>query len=43
MATAVPTTVVALEAAEVAVEVTTDCMPPMSLISRDCTSPPGCG
>ena len=33
-------TVVALEAADVAVEVTTDCMPPMSLVSRDCTSPP---
>jgi hypothetical protein len=40
IATAVPTTVVALDAADVAVEVTTDCMPPMSFISRDCTSPP---
>jgi DNA-binding MarR family transcriptional regulator len=40
MATAVPMTVVALAAAEVAVEVTTDCMPPTSFISRDCTSPP---
>ena len=40
MATAVPMTVVALEATDVAVEVTTDCMPPMSLVSRDCTSPP---
>ena len=40
MATAVPMTVVALEANDVAVEVTTDCMPPMSFISRDCTSPP---
>jgi hypothetical protein len=40
IATAVPTTVVAFAAADVAVEVTTDCMPPMSLVSRDCTSPP---
>ena len=40
MATAVPMTVVVLDAAEVAVEVTTDCMPPTSFISRDCTSPP---
>ena len=40
MATAVPITVVALEAKDVAVEVTTDCMPPMSFISRDWTSPP---
>ncbi len=40
MATAVPTTVVALEARLVAVLVTTDCMEPMSLVSRDCTSPP---
>ena len=31
--------VVRLEAIEVAVEVTTDCMPPMSLVIRDCTSP----
>ena len=30
---------VRLEAIEVAVEVTTDCMPPMSLVIRDCTSP----
>ena len=40
IATAVPMTVVTFEAADVAVEVTTDCMPPMSFISRDCTSPP---
>ena len=39
MATAVATAVVRLEAIEVAVEVTTDCMPPMSLVIRDCTSP----
>ena len=31
---------VRLEAIEVAVEVTTFCMPPMSLVMRDCTSPP---
>ena len=31
--------VVRLDAIEVAVEVTTDCMPPMSLVMRDCTSP----
>ena len=30
---------VRFEAIEVAVEVTTDCMPPMSLVIRDCTSP----
>jgi hypothetical protein len=40
MATIVPTTVVALDARDVAVEVTTDCMPEMSWVSRDCTSPP---
>ena len=39
MATAVATTVVRLDATAVAVEVTTDCMPPMSLVIRDCTSP----
>ena len=39
MATAVATAVVRFEAIEVAVEVTTDCMPPMSLVMRDCTSP----
>ena len=39
MATAVPTAVVRFEAMEVAVEVTTDSMPPMSLVMRDCTSP----
>ena len=39
MATAVATAVVRLEAIEVAVEVTTDSMPPMSLVMRDCTSP----
>ena len=39
MATAVPTAVVRLAAMEVAVEVTTDSMPPMSLVMRDCTSP----
>jgi hypothetical protein len=39
MATAVATAVVRFEATEVAVEVTTDCMPPMSLVMRDCTSP----
>ena len=30
---------VRFDAIEVAVEVTTDCMPPMSLVMRDCTSP----
>ena len=35
-----PTTTVTLEAIEVAVEVTTFCTPLMSLVSRDCTSPP---
>ena len=40
MATAVPTTTVTLEAIEVAVEVTTFWTPLMSLVSRDCTSPP---
>ena len=39
MATAVATAVVRLAAMEVAVEVTTDSMPPMSLVMRDCTSP----
>ena len=39
MATAVATAVVRFEATEVAVEVTTDSMPPMSLVMRDCTSP----
>src|ERR1039458_1545073 len=39
MATAVATAVVRLEATDVAVEVTTDSMPPMSLVMRDCTSP----
>ena len=39
MATAVATAVVRLEAMEVAVEVTTDSMPPMSLVIRDWTSP----
>ncbi len=39
IATAVATVVVRLEAIEVAVEVTTFCMPPMSLVIRDCTSP----
>ena len=39
MATRVATTVVRLDAIEVAVEVTTACMPPMSLVIRDCTSP----
>ena len=39
MATAVATAVVRLEAMEVAVEVTTDSMPPMSLLMRDWTSP----
>ena len=40
IATAVPIVVVTLEAIEVAVEVTTFCMLPMSLTTRDCTSPP---
>ncbi len=40
MAIAVPTTVVTLDASEVAVLVTTDCIPPMSLVSRDWISPP---
>ena len=39
IAMAVATVVVRFEAIEVAVEVTTDCMPPMSLVMRDCTSP----
>ncbi len=39
MATMVATTVVRLETREVAVLVTVDCMPPMSLAIRDCTSP----
>ncbi len=39
MATAVATAVVRFEATEVAVEVTTDSMPPMSLVMRDWTSP----
>ena len=39
MATAVATTVVRLAAIDVAVDVTTVCMPPMSLVMRDCTSP----
>ena len=39
IATAVATVVVRFEAIEVAVEVTTICMPPMSLVIRDCTSP----
>ena len=39
MATAVATAVVRLEAMEVAVEVTTDSIPPMSLLMRDWTSP----
>ena len=39
MATAVATAVVRFEAMEVAVEVTTDSMPPMSLVMRDWTSP----
>jgi hypothetical protein len=39
MATAVAVTVVRLLAIDVAVEVTTDCMPPMSFWMRDCTSP----
>ena len=39
MATRVATTVVRFEASEVAVEVTTVCMPPMSLVIRDWTSP----
>ncbi len=39
IATAVATVVVRFEAIDVAVDVTTDCMPPMSLVIRDCTSP----
>ncbi len=39
MATTEATTAVKLETSEVAVEVTVDCMPPMSLAIRDCTSP----
>ncbi len=39
MATTVATTVVTFDTSEVAVEVTVDCMPPMSLAMRDCTSP----
>ena len=39
IATAVATVVVRFEAIDVAVEVTTFCMPPMSLVIRDCTSP----
>src|SRR5487761_691702 len=39
IATAVAIAVVRLEAMEVAVEVTTDSMPPMSLVMRDWTSP----
>ncbi len=39
MATIVAITVVRLETMEAAVEVTTACMPPMSLAMRDCTSP----
>jgi hypothetical protein len=35
----VATAVVRFEAMDVAVEVTTDSMPPMSLVIRDCTSP----
>ena len=40
MAMAVPTAVVTLDAMEVAVEVTTDCIPATSLVRRDWTSPP---
>lgn len=39
IATRVATVVVRFDATEVAVLVTTDCMPPMSLVIRDCTSP----
>ncbi len=39
IATIVARTVVTLDTIEVAVEVTTDCTPPMSLAMRDCTSP----
>ena len=39
MATAVATAVVRLAAMDVAVEVTTDSIPPMSLVMRDWTSP----
>ena len=40
IATAVATAVVRFDAIEVAVEVTTPCMPLTSLVRRDCTSPP---
>src|SRR5690625_6181036 len=40
IATVVPTTVVTLDAIEVAELVTTDCIPLMSLVNRDWTSPP---
>ena len=40
MAIAVPTAVVTLDAMDVAVEVTTDCIPATSLVRRDWTSPP---
>ena len=40
MATTVPTTVVRLAATDVAVVVTTVCIPPMSLVRRLWTSPP---
>jgi hypothetical protein len=39
MATTAATTVVTFETIEVAVEVTTVWMPPMSFAMRDCTSP----
>ncbi len=39
MATAVATVVVRFDAIDVAVEVTTASMPPMSFVMRDCTSP----
>src|ERR1019366_2682844 len=39
IATDVATAVVRLAAIDVAVEVTTDSIPPMSLVIRDCTSP----
>jgi hypothetical protein len=39
IATSVATAVVRFEATDVAVDVTTDCIPPMSLVIRDCTSP----
>jgi hypothetical protein len=38
-ASSVATAVVRLAAIDVAVEVPTDSMPPMSLVMRDCTSP----